>query len=270
MGHILAIVNQKGGVGKTTTAVNLAACLAQRGLRVLLVDADSQGNATSGLGIERPNLAHCLYDVLVGEVAGEEALQRTPLDGLDLLPATINLAGLEIELAQLTNPPRHFRETRLKEALEPLRSRYDLLFIDSPPSLGLLTINSLTAADGVVIPVQAEYYAMEGVSQLLTAIAGVQRSLNPRLRIVGVVITMYDARTNLSRSVAREVRQFFGDKAFRTLIPRNVRLSEAPSHGLPINLYAAQSAGGEAYAQLAEELMERLHLKPIPPKGEAP
>lgn len=260
MGRVTAIVNQKGGVGKTTTALNLAAYIADHGLRVLLVDLDSQGNATSGLGIDRRALTRCIYDVLSGGVALSEVILKTEFNHLDLVPATLNLAGLEIELARASPEPGH-RENRLKEALAPVRSAYDYILIDSPPSLGLLTINALTAADGVLIPVQSEYYALEGLSQLLNTIALVQRRLNPALAIDGAIITMHDARTNLSREVAEEVRQFFGPKAFRTIVPRNVRLSEAPSYGEPINRYAAHSAGALAYSALAEEVIARAQLK---------
>ncbi|HIE53272.1 MAG TPA: ParA family protein [Armatimonadetes bacterium] len=262
MGRTIAVVNQKGGVGKTTTVLSLAAFIAEWGYRVLVVDLDSQGNATSGLGVNRRQLKRCIYDALVGACPLTEVIVSTSDSGLDLAPSTLDLAGLEIELARLSDVSTGFRETRLREALVPVKDQYDCLFVDSPPSLGLLTLNALAAAEGVIIPVQSEYYALEGLSQLLNTITLVQRRLNPRLRIEGAIITLYDARTNLSRQVAEEVRQFFGPKAFNTIVPRNVRLGEAPSYGEPINRYAANSAGGRAYRALAEELLARIDLPP--------
>jgi chromosome partitioning protein len=260
MGRVTAVVNQKGGVGKTTTTISLGAYVAERGLRVLILDIDSQGNATSGLGVDRRELKHCIYDVLTGSLPLQDVLLSTVMPNLDVVPSTLNLAGLEVELARDTRTGEVPREHRLHRAIKPIVPEYDYLLIDSPPSLGLLTINALTAADGVLIPVQSEYYALEGLSQLLHTITLVQRRLNPRLQIDGAAITMHDARTNLSRQVAAEVCKFFGTKAFRTMIPRNVRLGEAPSYGETINRYAATSAGARAYQALAEEVIQRAGL----------
>lgn len=248
--RIIAIANQKGGVAKTTTAVNLSACLAAAGKRVLLVDADPQGNATSGIGVARESLSRCIYDLLLEEATAEEVVVPTQVPGLDLVPATINLAGAEIELVNLPH-----REARLRRALHPLRDRYNFIFVDCPPSLGLLTINALTAADRVLIPIQCEYYALEGLGQLLRTIQLVQQRLNPQLELEGVLLTMFDARTNLSIQVVEEVKDYFGDKVFRTIIPRNVRLSEAPSHGKPVISYDARSRGALLYQELAQEVI---------------
>ncbi|PEY38136.1 sporulation initiation inhibitor Soj [Bacillus cereus] len=250
MGKIIAITNQKGGVGKTTTSVNLGAGLAQVGKKVLLIDIDAQGNATTGVGIEKSELDQCIYNVLVEDAEVQGVIQKTATENLDVLPATIQLAGAEIELV-----PTISREVRLQRALQPIRNEYDYIIIDCPPSLGLLTINALTAADSVIIPVQCEYYALEGLSQLLNTVRLVQKHLNKNLAIQGVLLTMLDARTNLGIQVIDEVKKYFRDKVYRSIIPRNVRLSEAPSHGKPIMQYDAKSRGAEVYIDLAEEVI---------------
>ena len=250
MGKIIAIANQKGGVGKTTTSVNLGAGLAQVGKKVLLVDIDAQGNATTGVGIEKSDLNECIYNVLVEDTDVRGVIQRTATENLDVLPATIQLAGAEIELV-----PTISREVRLQRALQPIRDEYDYIIIDCPPSLGLLTINALTAADSVIIPVQCEYYALEGLSQLLNTVRLVQKHLNKNLAIQGVLLTMLDARTNLGLQVIDEVKKYFRDKVYSSIIPRNVRLSEAPSHGKPIMMYDAKSRGAEVYLDLAKEVI---------------
>lgn len=250
MGKIIAIANQKGGVGKTTTSVNLGAGLAQVGKKVLLVDIDAQGNATTGVGIEKSELDQCIYNVLVEDADVQGVIQKTATENLDVLPATIQLAGAEIELV-----PTISREVRLQRALQPVRDEYNYIIIDCPPSLGLLTINALTAADSVIIPVQCEYYALEGLSQLLNTVRLVQKHLNKNLAIQGVLLTMLDARTNLGIQVIDEVKKYFRDKVYRSIIPRNVRLSEAPSHGKPIMQYDAKSRGAEVYIDLAEEVI---------------
>ncbi len=253
VGRIIAVTNQKGGVGKTTTAVNLSATMAELGQKVLLMDLDPQGNATVGLGIDRKNLDLSIYDVLIKGARLENALRETPVSGLHLVPATIDLAGAEIELVNQIS-----RETRLKKAIHQIRDRYDFIFIDCPPSLGLLTINALTAADSVLIPIQCEYYALEGVSLLHKTIELVKEALNPELDLEGVLLTMYDGRTNLSAQVAESVKdhQLFRGKLYRSTIVRNVRLSEAPSHGIPINMYDPKSKGAEGYYELAREVIE--------------
>ncbi len=247
---ILAIANQKGGVGKTTTSVNLSAALAALGKNVLLVDTDPQGNATSGVGIDKNNVEYSVYDMLVEDVSINKVVIPTEQENLWIIPANIALAGAEIELVSAMS-----REVRLKYAFKELEQDYDYIIIDCPPSLGLLTINSFTAATGIIIPVQCEYYALEGLSQLLNTIKLVQRHLNQGLEIEGVLLTMLDARTNLGNDVMSEVRAHFGDKVYDTIIPRNVRLSEAPSHGQPINVYDARSAGAKTYNELAEEVI---------------
>jgi len=249
--RIIAIANQKGGVGKTTTAVNLGASLAVAGRSVLLVDIDPQGNATSGVGIDRTRLTRCIYDLLLGEASEDEVLMITQVPGLDLIPATINLAGAEIELVNMEN-----REKLLRVVLQALRHRYDYILIDCPPSLGLLTLNALTAADNVLIPLQCEYYALEGLGQLLHTIKLVKERLNPSLELEGVLLTMFDARTNLAIQVVDEAKNYFGDKVFRAVIPRNVRLSEAPSYGKPVLFYDAKSRGSLLYQEAAQELIE--------------
>jgi len=251
MAKIIAITNQKGGVGKTTTSVNLAACVAQAGRRVLVVDADPQGNTSSGLGVRVKGRTPTVYEVMSGEVALPDALCKTGVDGLLLLPSDIRLAGAEIELATMDG-----REHVLREALAPADDRFDYVFIDCPPSLGLITINALCAAGGVLIPIQCEYFALEGVSALMGTIQKVQK-INRRLTIEGVVLTMLDARTNLGVQVAKEVRKVFKGKVYNTVIPRNVRLGEAPSHGLPITLYDPRSLGAQSYQALAKEFLAR-------------
>ncbi|RID82959.1 ParA family protein [Peribacillus asahii] len=250
MGRILAIANQKGGVGKTTTTVNLSACLAYIGKKVLLVDIDPQGNSTSGAGIDKSDVEQCIYDVLVDDVEASAVIKETKIENLDVIPASIQLAGAEIELV-----PTISREIRLKRALEEVAKQYDYILIDCPPSLSLLTLNALTAADAVLIPVQCEYYALEGLSQLLNTVRIVQKHLNQDLRIEGVLLTMFDARTNLGIQVIDEVKKYFQDKVYRTIIPRNVRLSEAPSHGEPIIIYDPKSKGAEVYLELAKEVV---------------
>lgn len=247
---MIALANQKGGVGKTTSSVNLSSSLAFLGKKVLLVDIDPQGNASSGVGVNKGEIEHCIYDVLVDDVAIQDVLQKTDLDNLNVIPATIQLAGAEVELV-----PAISREIRLKRAIDSIRDDYDYVIIDCPPSLGLLTLNALTAADSVLIPVQCEYYALEGLSQLLNTIRIVQKHLNEDLQIEGVLLTMLDARTNLGIQVIEEVKKYFQNKVFNTIIPRNVRLSEAPSHGKPILLYDAKSKGAEVYLELAKEVV---------------
>lgn len=250
MGRVIAIANQKGGVGKTTTAVNLGACLAQLGKRVLLVDCDPQGNATSGIGIKKNEIKQCIYDVLVSEVDIHEIAIQTQVPKLTIAPATIRLAGAEAELVGMMA-----RDQRLKRALDKVQDEYDYILIDCPPSLGNLTLNALAAANSVIVPIQCEYYALEGLSQLLKTIQLVQRYSNPNLDIEGVVLTMYDNRTNLSSQVTDEVKRHFGDKVYKTIIPRNIRLSEAPSYGMPISLYDERSKGAETYIELAKEVI---------------
>jgi chromosome partitioning protein len=249
---IVAIANQKGGVGKSTTAINLGAGLAMQGERILLIDLDPQGNTSSGLGIDRTNLEYSTYDILIGDVPIEDVVEPTSVRDLYLVPATIELAGAEIELVSLFS-----REKRLEQALKPLVADYDFILIDCPPSLGLLTVNGLAAADEVLIPIQCEYYALEGVSQLKTNVGRVQQSLNPQLEVEGVVLTMYDGRTTLSADVVAQVREHFGETTYRTVIPRTVRLSEAPSYGEPIEAFDPMSRGAIAYRELAREFRRR-------------
>ncbi len=249
---ILAIINQKGGVGKSTTAVNLAAALGRMGKEVLLVDLDPQGNATSGYGIDKRALDACVYNVLLGETPAEDVILSCVAEGVDVLPSTISLAGAEVELVN-----EMARENRLKSALGSLRGRYDYILIDCPPSLGLLTINALVAADKLLVPIQCEFYALEGVTKLLDSMKRVKSILNPSLDIFGIVLTMYDSRTNLANQVVNEVRSFFGDAVFETLIPRTVKLSEAPSYGQSIIEYAPDNKGSIAYTDLAKEVIER-------------
>lgn len=251
MGKIISIANQKGGVGKTTTSVNLSACLAKLGKKVLLIDSDPQGNATSGLGVNKGDVQDCIYNMLIDDVPVENVIKQTDVENLDIVPATISLAGAEIELVSTIS-----REVRMKHAIQDIKDDYDYIIIDCPPSLGLLTLNALTASDSIIIPVQCEYYALEGLSQLLSTIRLVQRHLNDSLYIDGVLLTMFDARTNLGIQVIEEVKKYFQDKVYKTIIPRNVRLSEAPSHGKPIIMYDPRSKGAEVYVELAKEVVE--------------
>ncbi len=252
MAYVISVVNQKGGVGKTTTAINLAAYLALKNKKVLLVDLDPQGNATSGYGFNKQELDSSVYDVLVNEAEITEVIQSTNQKNVEMCPTNINLAGAEVELVSAMS-----RETILKRALEPVMSKYDFVLIDCPPSLGLLTINALAASTGVLVPIQGEYYALEGLTQLIDTINLVKRHLNPSIGIFGVVLTMYDHRTQLTRQVTEEVHRYFGEKVFNTVIPRNVRLAEAPSHGKTIAEYDPKSKGGKAYADLALEVIKR-------------
>ncbi|ARD48387.1 sporulation initiation inhibitor Soj [Sporosarcina sp. P37] len=251
MGKIIAIANQKGGVGKTTTSVNLSACLAHIGKKVLLIDSDPQGNATSGVGVNKGDVQDCIYNMLIDDVPVRDIILTTNIENLDIIPATISLAGAEIELVSTIS-----REVRMKHAIQDIKDDYDYVIIDCPPSLGLLTLNALTASDSIIIPVQCEYYALEGLSQLLSTIRLVQKHLNESLYIDGVLLTMFDARTNLGIQVIEEVKKYFQDKVYHTIIPRNVRLSEAPSHGKPIILYDSRSKGAEVYLELAKEVVE--------------
>lgn len=250
--RIIAVTNQKGGVGKTTTAINLSACLAVNGKKVLAVDADQQGNTTSGLGLEKNDLDLTIYNIFLGEANIAEVKRETCVDGLELVPANISLTGAEIELIG-----KESREFILREELESIKDNYDYIIIDCPPSLNLITINALTAADTVLVPIQCEYFALEGLEQLLHTVNLVKQRLNPALEIEGIVFTMFDARTNLSLQVVEEVKRSLGNNVYRSIIPRNVRLGEAPSHGLPIHLYDPKSKGAESYALLADEVMEK-------------
>lgn len=251
--RVLAVVNQKGGVGKSTTSVNLAATLGELGERVLLVDLDPQGNATSGFGLNRNQRELCIYNALLGDTPLEQMIEPVEVENVFVVPATIQLAGAEIELVSAFS-----RETKLRQILEPVVSEFDFVLVDCPPSLGLLTINALTAADGVLIPIQCEYYALEGLSKLLDSVRLVRTHLNTSLDVFGAVMTMYDSRTRLSQQVVEEVRDFFEDKVFTTLIPRSVRLSEAPSFGQPITMYEPNGRGAQAYRNLAKEVMLRV------------
>ena len=250
MGKIIAVTNQKGGVGKTTTAINLSACIAAAGKRVLVVDIDPQGNTTSGLGIDKSEVEDSVYDMLVDGVPFEDVVMETRQATLRILPSNIQLAGAEVEMVGMMA-----REQLLKRCLDAVRDQFDFIFIDCPPSLGLLTLNALTAADKVLVPIQCEYFALEGLSQLMNTVNLVRRNLNSRLEMEGVVLTMLDARTNLSMQVVEEVRRYFKEKVYKTTIPRNIKLGEAPSYGLPINLYDPKCTGALAYAALADEVI---------------
>ena len=250
MGKIISVANQKGGVGKTTTTVNLCTILAKRGKKVLLIDADPQGNATSGLGVEK-EIEISTYDILANDATIEQSLQDTAIKNLKVCPSNINLAGAEVELVSMMS-----REQRLKEKLDEVKERFDYILIDCPPSLGLITLNAFTASDSVLIPVQCEYYALEGLGQLLNTINLVKKHLNKNIQIEGALVTMYDMRTNLSNQVVKEVKKYFGDKVFKTVIPRNVRLSEAPSYGMPITEYDARSKGAKSYIKFAKEFLK--------------
>lgn len=257
MGRTIAIANQKGGVGKTTTAINLAACLAEAGKKILVIDMDPQGNCTSGLGLNKNEIEDTVYELILGECSINESIKSVKnIDNLKVIPSNVNLAGAEIELLDIENG----REYILKNDVDYVKDDYDFIIIDCPPSLNLLTVNALTTADTVLVPIQCEYYALEGISQLIRTIELVRDRLNESLVIEGVVFTMYDARTNLSSDVVNNVRENLHTKIYNTIIPRNVRLAEAPSHGLPINLYESRSAGAESYRNLAKEIMERKDL----------
>ena len=253
MAKIISFANQKGGVGKTTTCINLASYLAKMGNKVLLLDLDPQGNATTGLGILKSHVKNSIYDVMIDEVPAKNALLSTPVDNLTLLPANIDLAGAEVELVYTKE-----REKVLKKSIESIVNFFDYVLIDCPPSLGLLTINALTASDSVVIPIQSEYYALEGLSQIMNSIKLIKRHLNPDLKIEGVLLTMNDARATMSKQIAEEIRKFFGEKLYDTIIPRNVKLAESPSHGLPIMLHDSRCPGAKAYKIFAQEFIDRI------------
>lgn len=252
MGRIIAVANQKGGVGKTTTAINLSSCLAAKGQKVLAIDVDPQGNMSSGLGIDKDNVDYTVYDLLIGEATIEQVLHKEAIENLDVIPANIDLSGAEIELLETENKEYILRDEVLK-----IRSNYDYVIIDCPPSLSMLTINSMTTADTVLVPIQCEYYALEGLSQLIKTIELVKERLNENLEMEGVVFTMYDARTNLSLQVVENVKDNLDQTIYKTIIPRNIRLAEAPSHGLPINLYDPRSTGAESYMLLADEVIHK-------------
>lgn len=251
MGKIISIANQKGGVGKTTTSINLSTILAKKSKKVLLIDADPQGNASSGVGIDRDEIELSTYDILINETKMNKVVKKTNIKNLDLCPSNINLAGAEVELVSMMS-----REHRLKEKLEEVKDEYDFIIIDCPPSLGLITLNAFTASDSVLIPVQCEYYALEGLGQLLNTISLVKKHLNKDIEIEGALLTMYDARTNLSNQVVKEVKNYFNDKVYKNVIPRNVKLSEAPSYGMPISLYDPRSKGAKSYEKFVKEFIK--------------
>ena len=252
MGRIIAVANQKGGVGKTTTTINLSACLAEQGQKVLVIDVDPQGNTTSGLGIDKNNTENTVYELMLGEASIDDCIYKSVMDDLDVIPSNVNLAGAEIDLIDIDD-----REYILKKIVNSLKEKYDFILLDCPPSLSMLTVNAMTAANTVLVPIQCEYYALEGLSQLIRTINLVKQKLNPELEIEGVVFTMYDDITNLSLQVVENVKANLKQTVYKTIIPRNIRLAEAPSHGLPINLYDSKSAGAESYRLLAEEVIHR-------------
>ena len=255
MGRIIAIANQKGGVGKTTTSINLSACLAEKGKKVLAIDLDPQGNMTSGLGVDKNDLENTVYELILNECSINESIQPTVVDNLKIIASNVNLAGAEIELLGVND-----KEYILRSAVDYIKDDYDFIIIDCPPSLNMLTVNAMTTADTILVPIQCEYYALEGLSQLMHTINLVQERLNPRLKIEGVVFTMYDVRTNLSNQVVDTVRENLDAKIYNTMIPRNIRLAEAPSYGIPINMYESKSAGAESYRNLATEIIERMDI----------
>lgn len=255
MGRIIAIANQKGGVGKTTTSINLSSCLAEAGKKILAIDLDPQGNTTSGLGVDKDDLENTVYELMLDECTIRESIHKTEIENLTLIPSNVNLSGAEIELLGIND-----KEYILKNAVDYIRDDYDFIIIDCPPSLNMLTVNAMTTADTVLVPIQCEYYALEGLSQLIHTINLVQERLNPHLQIEGVVFTMYDVRTNLSNQVVENVKENLDAKIYETMIPRNIRLAEAPSYGLPINMYDSKSAGAESYRKLAKEIINRKDL----------
>ena len=252
MGRVIAVANQKGGVGKTTTAINLSACLAEKGQKVLAIDMDPQGNMTSGLGIDKDEVEKNIYDLMIGQVGVEEVLQKEAIENLDIIPTSIDLSAAEIELIGVDD-----KEFIIRNAIAPIKDNYDYIIIDCPPSLSMLTINAMTTADSVLVPIQCEYYALEGLSQLIHTVELVKERLNPILEIEGVVFTMYDSRTNLSLQVVENVKEHLNENIYKTIIPRNVRLAEAPSYGMPINMYDSRSSGAENYRLLAAEVISR-------------